>query len=187
MTQWGKNDNAANSVLWASAGLNAPADANTRNRLYQNTTVGAFETNEINGQFGLDAAEKVTSGNAAAQHAGWVLKTTGTGGVKTITLVSGGSGINAAGYLSITGGGGSGANASYAIANSQNTLQSYSTNPAWNVVTSVTLHNPGTGYTGAANIVYVGANTTRPVISLTMGDRVGRVQMETLVAMGSIV
>jgi hypothetical protein len=185
MTQWGKNDNAANSVLWAAAGLNAAANTVNRDLLYQNTTVGAFETNEINGQFGLDATEQST--NSASQHAGWVLKTSGTGGVTSITLVDVGSGVNAAGFITFTGGGGTGANASYAIANSQNTLQAYSTNSAWNVVSTVTLTNLGSGYTSAPAATINGANTSRPTVTITMGDRVGRVQMETLVAMGSLV
>jgi hypothetical protein len=145
MPLWGNKDNTANSALFAPGSVNKGISTTNRDILYQNTTLNAFETNEIIGQFGLDTTEK--SSNAAAQHAGWVLKTTGTGGIKSITLGSAGSGINAAGFITFSGGGGgSGANASYAIANSQNTLQSYSTNPAWNVVSSVTLQNPGSGY-----------------------------------------
>lgn len=187
MTQWGKNDNTANSVLWGVAQLNKAASATNRDALYENTTKDEFVRNTIDGQFGISAAEK-NSANAAAQHAGWNLKRTGLGGIKTITLVSGGSGINTGGgFLAITGGGGAGANASYTTANSQNTMQVSSTNPAWNVINTVTLTNPGANFTSAAAIVFNGANTTRPVITLTMGDRVGRVTMETLVAGGSIV
>jgi hypothetical protein len=184
MPLWGNKDNAANSAIFAPGSVNQAISVSERNRLYQNTTVNAFETNEIIGQFGLDTTEQ--GSNAASQHAGWVLKTTGTGGVKTITLTGAGSGVNAGGFIAFSGGGGSGANASYAIANSQNTMQSFSTNPAWNVVSSVTLTNPGSGYTSAPTAVINGANTTRPTVSITMGDRVGRVQVETLVAMGSL-
>jgi hypothetical protein len=187
MSLWGNNDNAANSVIWAPAQVNKAPSAAERDALYANTTKDAYITNTIIGQFGLDTTE-MNSTNAAAQHAGWILKRTGTGGVKTITLVSGGSGINTGGgFLAITGGGGAGANASYTTANSQNVLQVFSTNPAWNVINTVTLTNPGANFTSAAAIVYNGANTTRPVITLTMGDRVGRVTIETLVAGGSIV
>ena len=55
--------------------------------------------------------------------------TLGDGYIQKITISSGGQGYNSNGYLSFTGGGGSDANARYIIANSQNTLQPYSTNP----------------------------------------------------------
>lgn len=138
--------------------------------------------------FGVSATEEAnTLGDGSrVAHAGWVQQTIGTGPLAGIAISNVGSGINSAGFLSITGGGGSGANASYAIANSQNTLQSFSTNPAWNVVASVTINDPGSGFTSAPTITYLGANTIRPLFVSTVGGRAGRRSYETLVASGSI-
>jgi hypothetical protein len=126
-----------------------------------------------------------TSGDGMkVAHAGWVSQKIGSGPLATIRITSPGSGINAGGFLSITGG--ANANISYAIANSQNTLQSFSTNPAWNVVASVTINNPGDSFKSIPTIVYNGANSTRPTFTATLGGRGGRISYETLVAMGTI-
>ncbi len=78
MPLWGKVDNAANSTIFAAAQVNkAPSTAN-RDLLYSNTTADAFITNATVGQFGVDTTE-VASANGVA-HAGWVLRTVGTGG-----------------------------------------------------------------------------------------------------------
>lgn len=162
MSLWGNLDNAT--------GNNKPKYSNTA------TTFGVSVT---------EAANTLVDGNKVA-HSGWVLQSIGTGPIATVTITSGGTGINAAGFLSISGGDGANANISYAIANSQNTLQSFSTNPAWNVVASVTLNSPGDGFTSAPTVVYNGANTTRPTFTVTVGGRAGRRFYETLVATGSI-
>lgn len=162
MSLWGNLDNAT--------GNQKPIFANTA------TTFGVSVTEAANT---LADGPKIT-------HSGWVSQTVGTGSLSSIAISNTGTGINAAGFLFISGGGGSGANASYAIANSQNTMQSYSTNPAWNVVASVTINDPGSGYTSAPTVVYRGANTIRPQFTSTVGGRSGRVFYETLVATGSI-
>jgi len=142
-------------------------------------------TSSVYGVSATEAANTLGDGPKVA-HAGWVLQTVGTGPLASITITNPGSGINAAGFLTISGGGGTGANASYAIANSQNTLQSFSTNSAWNVVASVVINSPGSGFTSAPTITYTGANTTRPLFTATVGGRAGRRHYETLVAMGSV-
>lgn len=162
MSLWGNLDNAT--------GNQKPIFSNT------STTFGVSVT---------EAANTLVDGPKVA-HSGWVKQTVGTGPVATVTITSGGTGINASGFLSISGGGGANANISYAIANSQNTLQSFSTNSAWNVVNSVTITNPGDGFTSVPTVVYNGANTTRPTFSVTVGGRAGRRSYETLVATGSI-
>lgn len=143
------------------------------------STLGVSVTEKSN-------AQAIASGNIPP-HSGWVKQTLGTGGISTITISSGGTGINASGFLTISGGGGTGANASYTRANSQNTLQSYSTNPAWNVIATVVVNNPGTGFTSAPTVTYTGANTTRPTFTATVGGRAGRKFYETLVATGTII
>lgn len=84
MAQWGNTDDAANSVLWAASQLNKPANTGNQTALFGNTTADAFVTGVTTGQFGVDAneaqaARAEASGDRAA-HAGWVLRTTGSGG-----------------------------------------------------------------------------------------------------------
>jgi len=162
--------------LWGN--LDGPTGNSKPKYANVSSTLGVSVTEKSN-------AQAIAAGNIPP-HSGWVKQTLGTGGVATITISAGGTGINSAGFLTISGGGGTGANASYTTANSQNTLQSFSTNPAWNVVATVVLNSPGSGYTSAPTVTYVGANTTRPTFTATVGGRAGRKFYETLVATGSI-
>lgn len=87
MSSWGNNDNAANAPYWAvnstivnAAGVKASAAAPTAANvalLYGNTTADVYTTGETIGLFGVDANESLVS---HAQHTGWVLRTTGSGG-----------------------------------------------------------------------------------------------------------
>jgi hypothetical protein len=103
MSSWGKYDNAANTPLWAvNASIckaapaqvhSAPTRANVT-FLYANTTSGAYIAGETIGLFGVDAQEAGAAEKAAnhVAHAGWVLKTVGSGGragrTQTETLVA---------------------------------------------------------------------------------------------------
>jgi hypothetical protein len=162
MSLWGNLDNAT--------GNQKPIFSNTA------TTYGVSVTEEANT---LGDGPKVA-------HSGWVLQTVGTGPLVSIAIANAGTGINSAGFLIVSGGGGANANVSYAIANSQNTLQTFSTNPTWNVVASVTIRSPGDGFTSAPTITYNGANTIRPQFTATVGGRANRRSYETLVATGTI-
>jgi hypothetical protein len=162
MSLWGNKD--------YDTGNNKPVYSNTA------TTYGVSVT---------EAANTLVDGPKVA-HSGWVKQTIGTGPVTSIAITSGGTGINAVGFLIGSGGGGTGLNVSYTTANSQNLLQTSSTNSAWNVVATVVINNPGSGYTSAPTLVYNGANTSRPTFTVTVGGRAGRRSYETLVAMGSI-
>lgn len=162
MSLWGNLDNAT--------GNNKPKYSNTA------TTYGVSVTEKAN---------TLVDGPKVA-HSGWVKQTVGTGPIVSIAIANAGTGINSTGFLTISGGGGSNANVSYAIANSQNTLQSYSTNSAWNVVSSVTIVSGGSGFTSTPTVTYVGANTIRPQFTATVGGRAGRRSYETLVATGTI-
>ena len=146
-------------------------------------------TSSVYGVSVTEAANTLGDGKKVA-HSGWVKQTVGTGYVAAVSITNAGAGINAAGFLSVSWGSGRvptvNANVAYATANSQNTLQTYSTNPAWNVVASVAIRAPGEGYTEAPTILYTGANSTRPTFAVTMGGRTGRRHYETLVATGSI-
>lgn len=171
--------------------------------LYANTT-NASSNSVINGTVantnayygivaGVSAGEmaNTTASAKTPQHAGWVSMKIGTGPIIGISA-TGATGINAAGYLRITDGSvhgqGTAANISYTTANSQNTLQTYSANPAWNTFGSFTVVNGGSGYSNAAAIVLgpTGTSIANGTITAVLGGRAGRVQTETLVAMGSI-
>jgi hypothetical protein len=143
---------------------------------------------------GVSPTEETTSVGSAQHptHAGWVSLKIGTGPIKSVSVTNGGQGINAAGYLLITDGSvlgqGANANISFTIANSQNSLQAYSSNAFLNAISTVTLVSGGDGFTNATPLTIVtnGANITGPTIAITLGGRAGRISTETLVAMGSI-
>ena len=83
MAQWGNTDDAANSVLWAVSQLNKPANTANQTDLFGNTTADAFVTGTTTGQYGVDGAEAQAAragADAKAAHAGWVLRTEGSGG-----------------------------------------------------------------------------------------------------------
>jgi hypothetical protein len=77
MAQWGNTDDAANSVLWATALVNLTPNTTNQSALFGNTTVGAFIANEAVGQFGLDSTEIRVSGNAAVQQ--YIITNAGSG------------------------------------------------------------------------------------------------------------
>ena len=77
MAQWGNTDDAANSVLWATALVNKTPNTTNQSALFGNTTVGAFIANEAVGQFGLDSTEIRVSGNAAVQQ--YIITNAGSG------------------------------------------------------------------------------------------------------------
>lgn len=83
MAQWGNTDDAANSVLWAPQQLKVTANSTTRDALFGNTTADAYITGITVGQYGADVNEviaKRAASVASPTHAGWVLKTEGSGG-----------------------------------------------------------------------------------------------------------
>lgn len=84
MAQWGNTDDAANSVLWAVSQVNLPANTDNQTALFGNSTADAFISGVTVGQYGVDinevtAARAEGSGDRAA-HAGWVIRTEGSGG-----------------------------------------------------------------------------------------------------------
>ena len=78
MSQWGKTDNAANSVSWAVAQFKTVANTTNKTAFYANATMGAFVANVAVGQFGIDPSE--TTANKKIAHAGWNIRTEGQGG-----------------------------------------------------------------------------------------------------------
>lgn len=194
-------------MLWGNkdypSGNQKPLFANTSN-VASNSTINGTKAN-TDQYYGIVAgvsAGETERSNTTAQHpthAGWVSLKIGTGPIKSVAITSRGSGINASGFLVLTDTAtdstangyvvGSGANISFTTANTQNTLQTYSTNSAWNGIGTLTIVNGGSGYSNTSKITYKvsnAANTTQPVVTFTLGGRGGRIQTETLVAMGSI-
>jgi hypothetical protein len=101
MTQWGKYDAASNVPLWISSQLNQSVNvamSDTSNTLFNNVTANTYFVGRTDGVFAVDADEmaaiRVTD-DAKPAHAGWVLRTEGSGGragrVSYETLVAGGS------------------------------------------------------------------------------------------------
>lgn len=117
MAQWGKSDAASNSVLWGVAGYNKIANSVNRDAFFDNVTRGAYITNMIVGQFGVDAAETAV----------------GNGAIALITVTYAGSGYTANPSLTISGGGGASGAAS-GVANTTGKIA------------SVTISNAGTSY-----------------------------------------
>lgn len=84
MPLWGNVDNAANSALFAAAQVKLAPNTTNQSLLFDNTTADDFVTGATIGQFGFDTAEQQAasgaSGVAGPSHAGWVLRTEGSGG-----------------------------------------------------------------------------------------------------------
>ena len=187
MPLWGNKDFAT--------GNNKPVYANTSN-LVSNSTINAGKANTdkyYGSTFGVSATEEAIPAPASnsSSHAGWVSIKIGTGPITGIS-VSGGTGINAAGFLTTTDtsahGQGANANISFTTANAQNTLQTFSSNSTLNTYGTFTIVNRGSGFSNASAITVStnGANTSLGTFTITLGGRAGRIRAETLVAMGSI-
>lgn len=164
MSLWGALDHAS--------GNQKPVFANSNNKNMLAETV-----------YGVSVTERANTTGAllGLAHSGWNIIKKGKGGIASITIDSAGSGINANGFLTlsaITGANTVNANIAYYVSSNANSQL--------NVVTSVVIANPGTGYESAPTVVYNGTNTTRPTFTITMGGRVGRITSEVLVATGSI-
>jgi hypothetical protein len=184
---WGNKDYVSSNLK--------PLYANTTNAS-SNSVINGTSAN-TNKYYGIVAGVSATEETASAAlpqhpaHAGWVSLKVGTGPIATISA-TGATGINAAGYLTFTDGSvwgqGTLANVSFTTANSQNTLQTYSTNSTLNTIGTLTLVNGGRGFSNVSAITVRtnGANTSLGTFTITLGGRAGRIQTETLVAMGSM-
>lgn len=83
MPLWGNTDTTGNSAIFAPAQVKLAPNTANRDDLFGNTTAGAFFTGATIGQYGVDEAEmRATRADHEARpaHAGWVLRTTGSGG-----------------------------------------------------------------------------------------------------------
>lgn len=81
MPLWGNVDNAANSDIAVLSQVNKGISTTERTALFGNTMADAYFTNAKVGQFGFDNNEmSAAEGSAKPAHAGWSLRTEGTGG-----------------------------------------------------------------------------------------------------------
>lgn len=98
MPLWGKNEDAANSVISAAAQVKVAPNTANRDALFGNTTADAFISGATIGQFAVDDLE-IAAANGGIAHTGWVLETRGSGGragrVFREVLVAGGIGSDA--------------------------------------------------------------------------------------------
>lgn len=181
--------------LWTNldgvTGNGKPEYANTSFST-SNSTINGTDANTdkyygaVYGVSATEAANTLGDGKKVA-HAGWVSQKIGTGPIKSVTIVNGGQNYNSAGYIVVSGGGDGTVNLAYTIANSLNTLQTYSSNSYLNTIATVAIVNGGAGFNVAPTLVANGPNSANfATFSVTLGGRAGRVQYETLVAMGSI-
>lgn len=187
MPLWGNRDLAT--------GNQKPLFANTTNAWSSSTINGAkANTSKYYGNmYGMSATEATNpyTGHISA-HAGWVSQKIGTGPIASISILTPGQGLNASGFLLITDGSplgqGTGANIAYTIANTANTLQASSSNAQLNGIATLTIVNGGSGFSNASwlTVKPTGTNIALPTFSITLGGRGGRVNYETIVAMGSI-
>jgi len=93
MAQWGNNDVASNSVIWAPTSVRqAPTRANA-NALYGNTSANAYGDGTVTGMYGVDVTEAATAGGNLVS--GYVVFS-GSGysanAAVTLTVTNGGTG-----------------------------------------------------------------------------------------------
>jgi hypothetical protein len=188
MAQWLTANNNANSAPeWnfrnTVSGSNPTGNTDIAygNTLYGNSTVGAWTPLQAVGVFGVNSLQAANS--QAVTHAGWNLIKRGTGPVATITVANAGANYNNTNIVRVSNG-------------TTNAVGTIITNATGNVVSVAinTFTNGGSGFVNTTAAVITVANATGgstgngqgATFTLTLGGRAGRVQAETLIAMGSL-
>ena len=184
MSLWGNLDASNNAPNFSgitgydtSTSGESIANAQTSS-VFNNVYISATETNVALGVFAVDTTEiaDVSVETHSGAHAGWVTRRAFTGPITSITANAGAVGVNS--YITFSGG-----SAGAAAGGTGNTAANaqISVNTA-GYITAITINNPGL----YANTPVAVPNTGNAVFTVTMGGRANRVQLETLVAMGSI-
>jgi len=163
--------------------------AYTDSAMFDNTTPGAFQANMAIGVFGVDANEmKINRANGrVVNHAGWNLRKAGTGPIISFSTNTSGTlaGYNNADIITVTSSQ-AGGNAKVTFttnATGGNLQYTIATAGAGFLVKNIPTSNISvTNATGGT----AAGNTTVTYFVATAGGRAGRVQFETLVAMGSL-
>ena len=185
MPLWGNQDTAN--------GIFKPVFANTTNTSSRSTINGAAANTAkyYGNMYGVSVTEQDREARHGA-HAGWTSQKIGTGPIAAISILTPGEGLNASGFLLVTDGSplgqGAEANIAYTIANTANTLEASSSNARLNGISTLTIVNGGSGFSNASwlTVKPTGTNIALPTFSITLGGRGGRIQYETIVAMGTI-
>jgi hypothetical protein len=214
MSTWGRNDQAitANSTttivtsngapIWSYAlvkggggpnaafGNTSGTQASVSFNMFNNTTPGAFISGAEIGVFGVSATEQsnntLNNSKEVGAHAGWNLRIAGTGPIVGIAANATLTGYVNSDVISVRSPATGGANARV----------TFTTNATGGSLT-FTIANPGSGFNlvtiPTSNISITNAtggtatgNTTTTNLVVTAGGRAGRVQYETLIAMGSL-
>jgi len=181
MSLWGNLDASNNAPYFSGLGgyktsvniANAQID-----QVFNNVTISSTEANVALGVFGVDTTEiaDVTVESHSGAHAGWVARRAFTGPVVSITANAGATGVNS--YIIFSGG-----SAGAAAGQTGNTAaNAYVYVNSTGQIVNVTIINAGS----YANTPFANANVGNAVYTVTMGGRANRVQLECLVAMGSI-
>jgi hypothetical protein len=203
MSLWG-NLNAANNVPkqtdTSGYGGDTPQVTGNGQVYYANTAIGDFIDKAAIGIFGLNPAETTSAeanvatgdGTGIPTHAGWITRKVGVGPITTITANAGAKGVNS--YVKIFTGGGGKSGSGQIAANAEIKVNSTG------FIQEVVIGNSFGLYANTPSIANVYTDThfiqntavltskaaTNAVFSITVGGRAGRVQTETLVAMGSM-
>lgn len=188
MPQWSSSNNNANGApTWnmrnGISGSNPVSNTQVANGyiLYGNSTVGTWAPKMAVGVFGVD--DRQASATPAATHAGWVLVKRGTGPVATITPVLAGANYVNGNIVTVSNG----------VTNAVGTIITNNTGNVSSVAFS-SQSNGGSGFVNTTHSVVAISNSSGgttsngqgATFSITLGGRAGRVNMETLIAMGSI-
>lgn len=214
MSTWGRNDQAitANSTttivtsngapIWSYALVKAGGGANadfgntsgTRAaasvNMFNNATPGAFISGVETGIFGVSATEMANNvANASRErgaHAGWNLRIGGTGPIVSIAANATLTGYVNTNVINVRSPavGGTNATITFVTNSTGGSLAFTITNPGsgFDLVTIPTSNISITNATGGTAT----GNTTTTNLVVTAGGRAGRVQYETLVAMGTL-
>lgn len=190
MPLWGNQDNAANSVKYATElartgplGSGNAAKAANNTTLYNNATPNAFGgEGEAIGQFAVSVPEMANTSGAEwayVAHAGWQMRIAGSGPVANLTVSVGGTGYSNTDKIVVSG----------ATSNASGTL---STNSTGGILT-VALTGGGAGFVNVASGTLAIQNSSGgasagsgATVTFKLGGRAGRINYETIVAMGSI-
>jgi hypothetical protein len=174
MALWTSVDSQAGAPLFNT--IIAQGVQANGNVAYGNVAVSAFVANATVGVFGVDTTEQAVAANPKSGHSGWNLVSSGTGGVVSITANTGAVSGNGNVYITFTGGD-FGSGTGNVTANAQ-----IFTNSVSKVITNIVVNTAGSyGITPT-----LAATNCNAVFATTMGGRANRVQVETLVAMGSM-
>lgn len=183
-------DRANNSPIFAPAQVNLAPTAVNANAVFGNTTFGVFLNNgvamkEAVGVFGISTTEagNTVSGGTKAAHAGWNLRTAYTGSLATLTITTPGKLYTNGDVVTVNPGAG---------LVSSNATATITTNASGNVITT-SITSFGAGFITTTPTAITVANSTggattgsNAVFTAAAGGRAGRVQLETLIASGSI-